>query len=230
MKNEELFDRYAHDYDKVLNDSLTVSGEKKDYFAHGRVAWLLRSLMRLSAPVRTVMDFGCGTGSAFPYLDKILTPQQITGVDVSANSIEEAAKEYKSDKFKFHLIEAFQAHESFDLAYSCCVFHHIPPAQRAENFKYIHQALCPGGIFALWEHNPLNPATQYIVSRCPFDKDAILLSASESKRVLEASGFEVLSIDFLFIFPALLKIFRPLEEYLVKLPLGAQYQVLCKKK
>ena len=44
----------------------------------------------------------------------------------------------------------------------------------------------------------------------------------------EGSG-DIIRIDFLFIFPRALRWFRTLEPLVSKLPLGAQYQVLCRK-
>jgi len=47
--------------------------------------------------------------------------------------------------------------------------------------------------------------------------------------LLRAGGFDVLRTDFLFYFPRVLRLLRGLERLLVRLPLGAQYQVLCRK-
>jgi hypothetical protein len=76
----------------------------------------------------------------------------------------------------------------------------------------------------------MNPGTRYVMSRCVFDKDAITLTPRQSRQLLKSAGFEILRTDFAFIFPRLLKFLRPLEKLLVKLPLGAQYQVLAQKK
>ena len=67
------------------------------------------------------------------------------------------------------------------------------------------------------------------MSRIPFDSDAITLSALEAQRLLKDTGFEILRTDFLFIFPRAFRFLRVLEPYLVRLPFGAQYQVLCRK-
>ncbi len=116
-----------------------------------------------------------------------------------------------------------------DLIYSNGVFHHIPPQQRPGALDFMWRALRPGGIFALWENNPWNPGTRYVMSRIPFDRDAVILSAPEACRMLRASKFEVRRVDFLFIFPRMLSWLRPLERPLSHLPLGAQYQVLARK-
>ena len=47
--------------------------------------------------------------------------------------------------------------------------------------------------------------------------------------LLRNSGFTIVRSDFLFIFPEFLNLFRPLEPWVSKLPLGGQYQVLARK-
>ena len=47
--------------------------------------------------------------------------------------------------------------------------------------------------------------------------------------MLRGGRFAVERTDFLFIFPRVLKFFRPLERRVSRLPLGAQYQVLALK-
>jgi SAM-dependent methyltransferase len=118
---------------------------------------------------------------------------------------------------------------AIDLAFSNGVFHHIRPADRPSTIDYIYRALRPGGIFALWENNPWNPGTRYVMSRIPFDRDTTPLSASETRGLLRAGGFEILRTDYLFVFPRFCSWFRALEPRLSGLPLGAQYQVLCRK-
>jgi hypothetical protein len=66
--------------------------------------------------------------------------------------------------------------------------------------------------------------------RIPFDRDAQPLSSPAARRLLQAGGFEILQTDFWFIFPRKLKWLRGLETGLARWPLGAQYQVLCRKR
>jgi len=67
------------------------------------------------------------------------------------------------------------------------------------------------------------------MSRCPFDEDAILISPREARALLMRAGFEIVRTDFRFIFPRALRGLRKLEDLVYRLPLGAQYQVLCRK-
>jgi SAM-dependent methyltransferase len=223
------FDRYAKNYDEALAQGISVSGEDKDFFARGRVEWLARCLRNLSFDPKSVLDFGCGTGSAAPHLSDVLRPGLISGIDISEQSVDLARRLHGSQLVNFQALRDFKPNANFDLAFCNGVFHHIPVAERAGAVKCIYDSVKPGGLFAFWENNPWNPGTRYVMSRIPFDRDAIMVSAPEARRLLGAGGFEILRTDFLFIFPRLLSWLRGLEPSVSRLPLGAQYQVLCRK-
>ncbi len=223
------FDQYAENYDAALAQGISVSGENKDYFAHGRLAWLSQCLSQRQEQIKTVMDFGCGTGSATPYLFEVIGAESVLGLDISASSLQMAKQSHGSARTQFLLFDQYQPSGQIDLAFCNGVFHHIPLAERAAAVEYIYRSLRPGGSLALWENNPWNPGTRYVMSRCPFDQEAIALSAPETRRLVCAAGFEYVGTDFLFIFPRMLKWFRSLEPLVSRLPLGAQYQVLARK-
>jgi SAM-dependent methyltransferase len=223
------FDRYAGEYDAALARGISVSGENKDFFAKGRVEWTARCLVKLGNHPRQVLDYGCGTGSATPFLTASFEVSALAGVDLSAQSIEIARRDYGSEKAKFMRLDEYKPEGRMDLAFCNGVFHHIPPAERAQAIGVILQSLRPGGFFAFWENNPWNPGTRYVMSRIPFDRDAITLSAIEARGMLRAGGFEILRTDFLFVFPRLMGWFRRFEPLLSGLPFGAQYQILCRK-
>ena len=226
---EKLFDRYAGNYELALSNALAPSGESREYFAEGRVEWLKRCLDSLAPRPRNVLDFGCGDGFTTPILHRILGAEMCTGVDVSAKSLDVARKHFATEHIRYEILEDLQAEGQMDLAYCNGVFHHIAPAERADALGLIRDALKPGGLFAFWENNSWNPATRYIISHCPFDKDAILLSPLKARALLKEAGFEILRIDFRFIFPRFLRGLRRLEDLATHLPLGAQYQMLCRK-
>ncbi len=224
------FDAYADNYDEALAMGLSITGEPKEYYALARVWWLAKRLQALKWPVRAVMDFGCGTGSGVPFLFDGLNAKAVHGVDVSAASLETARAVHKRDGTTFALIDGEPIGPTYDLAFCNGVFHHIPVAERHDAAQYVYDALVPGGMFALWENNPWNPGTRYIMSRVPFDKDAITLTPFETRRLLRETGFEILRTDYLFLFPNFLRALRPLERLLAPLPLGGQYLVLARKR
>ena len=230
MTKKAEFDQFAEDYAAALAQGLSVTGEDKEYFAHGRIQWLSSYLKKQpSGKIKAVMDFGCGTGSATPYLFDLLAAESVLGLDISLKSLEVAERTYGSEQAKFLSFDQYQPSEQIDLAFCNGVFHHIPPDERPASVGYIYRSLRPGALFALWENNPWNPGTRYVMSRCPFDHDAITLTPPETKHLVQNGGFEVLRIDFLFIFPQWLRWFRSIEPRVSQLPLGGQYQVLCRK-
>jgi SAM-dependent methyltransferase len=230
MIDHREFDQYAEDYDAALAQGLAVSGEDKNYFAHGRIMWLAECLRQIQERPASVMDFGCGTGSAVSFLFDVIGAESVLGVDTSPKSLEVARRTYDSDRTQFLQLDQYRPGAQFDMAFSNGVFHHIPLAERADAVNYVYRSLRPGGLFSLWENNPWNPGTRYVMSRCPFDHDAITLTSSETRRLLRTGGFEVLRTDFLFVFPRILRSFRAIEPFVSRLPLGAQYQVLCIKR
>ena len=223
------FDAFAGDYDKQLQAGLSLTGETKDYYAQGRARWLASRLAQLQFRPRAVLDYGCGTGSATPFLLKEVGVERVLGVDVSAESIRIARSHFSDAPASFELVDAIAPIASMDLAFCNGVFHHIPPAERAASVQYVFRALRPGGIFAFWENNPWNPGTRYVMKRVAFDRDAIMLTPPESRALLAAAGFHVVRTDFLFIFPAALRALRWLEPMVAGLPLGGQYLVICRK-
>ena len=162
-------------------------------------------------------------------LQEAFHAESVVGVDPSAESIEMASRAYGTSTIKFQRIQQYRPQEEIDLAYCNGVFHHIPISHRLATARYVWQALRPGGIFVFWENNPWNPGTRYVMSRIPFDRDAITLSSSEAKKLLRFAGFAILRTDYLFIFPRLLRLLRSLEPLMSRLPFGTQYQVLCQK-
>lgn len=223
------FDEYALEYDAALARGISVSGENKDYFAQGRVAWLSRCLREIHERPKSVMDFGCGTGSGTPYFFDLLNVESLLGVDSSARSLEVAQRNFGSERARFELFSDYQPSEAIDLTFCNGVFHHIPPAERREAVSYVHRSLRSSGLFAFWENNPWNPGTRYVMSRIPFDRDAITLSPRVARKLLVDGGFQILRTDFQFIFPKALSWFRAIEPHVANFPFGAQYQVLCRK-
>ena len=229
MNDRELFDRYADDYDANLAAALEVSGEDRNFFAKGRVALLSQCLRKLSEKPRFALDFGCGDGSTAPVLREQLDLERVLGVDASPRSIQRARREIEDPDCRFLDMCDYTPDGVCDMAYCNGVFHHISPDERPAAIEFVFRALRAGGIFALWENNPWNPGTRYVMSRCVFDKDALPLAPPECRRILAAAGFRILRTDYAFIFPHALSWLRLLENGVRKLPLGAQYQVLARK-
>ena len=230
MNETAAFDACAKTYDAALNRGISISGESKEYFARTRIEWVSLRLRQHACQPRRVLDYGCGTGGSAPELLHRLAAASVTGVDVSGESVELARQHYAGRDVQFHTLDERQPAGEYDLAYCNGVFHHIEPAHRGRALAYINRALSAGGYFAFWENNPWNPGTRLVMRRIPFDRDARMLSAPGARRLLTDAGFDVVTTDFLFVFPRALASLRPLEPRLTRVPAGAQYMVLCRKR
>jgi hypothetical protein len=83
----------------------------------------------------------------------------------------------------------------------------------------------PGGLVVLFEHNPLNPLTRRVVSRCEFDADAVLARSGTVAGLLDDAGLEVVDRRYILFFPKGGKRIARLERALHRVPFGAQYSV-----
>ena len=223
------FDAFAHDYDAQLQAGLSATGEAKGYYALARARWVAEQLSKIRFRADTILDYGCGTGTATPFLLSEVGAGHVLGVDVSAESIHVAQQQFTGPRASFSLAAELSPAATIDLAFCNGVFHHIVPADRDASAQYVYDALRPGGFFAFWENNPWNPGTRYVMSRIAFDRDAITLTARESRALLRRAGFEVMRTDYLFVFPGALRMLRRFEAAMASLPLGGQYMVLAQK-
>lgn len=223
------FDAFAGDYDAALNQGLALSGEGKDFFAQGRAKWLAECLQSFDLQAGTALDFGCGTGSATPFLFDELGIASLIGTDPSEESLQVARETWSAS----HAVEFSDGSNDLaapaDVGYCNGVFHHIPVLEREAAMQFIARNVRPDGIFSLWENNPWNPVTRYAMSKVPFDADAILVWPWQARRLLREAGFEILRTDYKFFFPNFASGLRPLEPALRWVPMGGQYQVLARR-
>lgn len=223
------FDKISKNYEELLSRGISLSGENSDYFAQNRVYHSAKLHSSKKAESKLIMDFGCGTGGSIEYLLESFTPEQLTAVDVSQKSLDVVMKKYCSSKVITKTTSTLTINEKYDLCFCNGVFHHISPKYRHNTAKIIYDSLKSGGYFYFWENNPWNPATHIVMSRIPFDRNAIKIFPHKAAKMLQTVGFKIKVIHYLFIFPKLLSFLRPLEKIFRRYPFGCQYLVLCQK-
>lgn len=223
------FDKFARDYEALFKPWLRIAGASREHFARSRLEWLASLLAEQRSTPRRVMDFGCGTGISLPLLEEILHAEEVIGLDTSEESLAVASESIGRRSVQLATPTQYVPCQDLDLVFCNGVFHHIPVAERTDAVEYLYRCLRPGGIFALWENNPWNPVQSFAMKHAEIDKNAIPLSPPESRRVVALAGFTVIRTDYLFFFPGRFKWLNPLEKSLIKVPLGAQYQVLARK-
>jgi len=141
-------------------------------------------------------------------------------------SLQIAAQQHAESSVQFLDVEQYVPQGDRDLVFSSGVLHHIAVDERAKRMAVIARSLRPGGICAIWESNPWSLPTRYCIRVNPFDRDAVMLSASNTRRLCRAAGLRVLSTHYQFVFPRFVSALRPMEPYFERFPIGAQYVVL----
>lgn len=224
---EQVFNSCAGVYHQQLVRGLRVSGESPDYFAASRIAATARMAAMSNSTTERVLDFGCGVGTAAKFLLKAFPHAQIIGSDIAQKALDEAKHRHSDSRLAWVRDLSGVAPKSVDLIYCNGVFHHIPPKKRDAIILRLANLLRPGGHFALWENNPWNPGTRWVMSRIEFDRHAICLSPVETWKRLVTGGLNIAAVEHHFFFPRCLAHLRRLERSLRLLPLGAQYVVLA---
>ena len=225
------FDRFADAYDDQHRENVAVTGESPEYFAEYKIRQLREIVDREQIGVSRICDFGSGIGNSVPFFRKYFPDAALTSSDVSERSLTLGKQRYPGDG-SYVLIEDSRIPcetGSFDVAFSACVFHHIPHEEHVTWLKELHRITRPGGLIAIFEHNPLNPLTVHAVNTCPFDENARLIFARGLAKRLSAAGWVSPRIQYNLFFPRALARLRPLEARLGWLPLGAQYVAFARK-
>ncbi len=226
MSNHE-FDSFAANYGEILDETIRFAGEGSAYFD----AYKLRCLRQWCMAPDTkgpVLDFGCGTGSLAGLVAQAFPQVTVHGHDVSRKSLEEARS--KSGALpNLSFFGQLPDEVFYDLIYSANVFHHVSPSSRPDLLRSLGQRLTPGGRIVIFEHNPWNPLTRYVVKTCPFDKGVTLISRPAFVKLARGVAMDVVHSRYIVFFPSFLRFLRKCEPRLGFLPLGAQYMLVLAK-
>lgn len=221
---EAEFDRHSSDYSQTIGEALSVFGKSHDFFVRSKADVLLPALARLgsNAGGLTVLDVGCGVGLVHRYL--VGSVGELHGTDISTASLEVARKANPSVRYMPYdgVTLPYEA-ASFDCAFAICVMHHVPVVQWKDFLREMRRVVRPGGLVMIIEHNPLHPATQWIVRNHPMDANAVLLMPWTLRKLMKAAGIGSLWLRYISFVPFAGKLVRLLERLLSRTPLGTQY-------
>ena len=224
------FDLLADEYSVQHKENVAITGESPEYFSEYKIADLADLLNRLRLPTMNIMDFGSGIGNSLPYFRKYFPGSEITCADVSARSIEIAQSRFPGQENDVQSDESIPLPTaSQDVVFSACVFHHIPHEEHLHWLAELRRITKPGGVLAIYEHNPLNPLTVRAVNTCPLDVNSRLIRGGTLRGRALTSGWKDARVDYKLFFPALLAVLRPMERHLEWLGLGAQYRMMARR-
>ena len=204
----------------MAGQNTSFFGDDYGYFGRYR-SQIVRTFA--GADVDTILDFGCGIGLGVTALREFFPKARIIGCDPSEESLALARK--SEPGCEFLKPNAIAPANQFKVITAVSVFHHIAPSERDSALGYCAERLMPGGHLFIFEHNPFNPVTRHLVSRCELDHNAILLRPAETVARVRQAGFKSVTAQYCLFFPKALAWLRPLESSLGWLPFGGQYYV-----
>ena len=227
------FDSYTESYKEIINRSARLSGERYEYFAELRLRLMQRELASRTGREDgfSILDFGCGIGETALIFRGIFPQSRLTGVDESGESLAKAASLDLAET-RFAAAEGNRlplADEEFDAVYSNGTFHHIPWDRHVDIMGELRRTVKPGGYLFIFENNPRNPLMMQAMNANPFDAGLKAIPPDLLISDGTRAGLSPAGTRFYFFFPRILKVLRPLEKYLGKVPYGAQYYVLFEK-
>lgn len=225
MGTDMHFDRFAGEYEQILDRSIALSGEDSAYFAEYKAKYLRRILPQPF--VGKILEFGCGVGMLAGHLKRWLPATQVDGFDVSEESIRKVDRQLTEQGI--FTSSSTNLTNDYRLIVVANVMHHILREHRQEVVSDLATRLLPGGMLAIFEHNPVNPVTRWVVERCPFDDDAVLLPPAETRSYYAYANLKQLRLDYIVFMPRPLSWLRVMEPWLAWLPVGAQYALIGEK-
>jgi len=224
------FDKITQDYEKQINDALSFGGNEHQFYIDVKRDHLIRIAEKEfgSTDKLHVLDLGCGIGGYHAGLEGRF--EELHGAEISERSIEVARKKYPFVHYAHFEGEHLPyPDDRFDIVFAICVMHHVPPAEWDGFVQEMYRVIKPGGLGLIFEHNPYNPATQYIVRSCEIDKDAVLLRPRHLRAMFRNAGFKDAETRTLLSVPPKGKFLQGLDELLGHLPFGAQYSLVAHK-
>ncbi|MEP6727951.1 MAG: class I SAM-dependent methyltransferase [Bacteroidota bacterium] len=226
ISSTDNFDDFAADYRHLHNKNMKFLGGDSYYFAQAKVRHVRD---HESETALNILDIGCGDGLTAFCMAALLHGCKITGIDISAESIDIAnTKKIPGAVFRtYNGIDFPFAENSFDLLFIAGVLHHVSPVVQARIIEEAHRVLKNGGRIYVFEHNPYNPATRYLVKTCPFDKYAKLIKSGSVISLMKSGQFKNIQSRYTTFFPQnnFFSAFHNVEKKLSWCPFGAQFYV-----
>lgn len=224
------FDEIGGEYGSLVDESISFGGQEHAFYTRRKARALVELATRhLGQPGRlTVLDVGCGVGLTEHELAGAFG--ELHGADHAADALVEAARLNPGVEFRHSTGDRLPYDDAvFDLAFAICALHHVEPRDRVAVMRDIARVVRPGGLVAVFEHNPRNPLTRVAVSRCEFDEGVTLLGRREATRAFHAADLTVVERRYLLFFPFERRWTVPAERALRAVPLGAQHYVVGRR-
>lgn len=187
------------------------------------------------------IDLGCGTAETTEYFqDKF---KYTVGCDYSFGILKFAMQKELEHIFLINsLSEVLPFKEnSFNVAVLFNMIHHIDSNEKLiQTLKEVCRVLKKDGLIVIYEMNPLNPLTRYVINTNEIDSSVNLdgykkslypttFYTWETRSIMKQCGFNIWEQQYLCFFPKFLSFLLPIERFLTKIPIGGLYSVFGMK-
>lgn len=224
------FDVFRDTYEAEVARAISFAGQELDVYVATKARDLVRRVKKARGdPAKLdALDIGCGVGLTDSYL--VQTFRRLHGVDVSAPLVERAIRTNPGVEYAVYSGDRLPYPDaSFDVVFAICVLHHVELGDQMSLVNEFARVTRPGGVALVYEHNPFNPITRLVVSRCRFDEGVVLLYPSGTRRLLTEAGFVAAQTRHIIFSPVRPRLIESAERALGVVPLGAQYVAIARK-
>src|SRR5437762_421130 len=154
------FDQFADEYASIHANNISASGETPEFFARYKILDVAAEFARRGREPQSILDFGSGVGNSLPHFAALFPRASLVCADLSARSLDISRRRFPAITARYVEIPNSSLpfdDAVFDIAFSACVFHHIPHEEHLHWLRELHRVTRSGGMLLIYEHNPLNP-------------------------------------------------------------------------
>jgi len=236
MKINLEFDNYAKNYFKEMSHPLrNIISKDGDYFIEAKYNIIKDAftLIKNSKDGFVAVDIGTGLGLFEHFFNK--ENIKIFALDLSFNMLKIGQLinplKLKGLYFQGDAL-SIPLHENFsDIVFASCVFHHLLEDEIRIVLKEMTRICKQNGLIIVFEHNPYNIITKFVVKTTKLDRNANLLKPEEIIKMMGVSKLNLIEVKY-FLYGNN-KVDAWVEKripFASKFPLGGQFCIIAKKR
>lgn len=209
------------------------------YFVEIKSKHLIRKIKEYYGNVVDLkcLDLGCGTAETIEHYNKEI--KYTVGCDYSFGMLSFGLKKGLEKVFFINSLseELPFKNASFNVVVLYGILHHIDSMEKiSQMISEAYRVLHVNGMIGIYDFNPINPVSRYIVKTCEIDKAVKLdghkslqypstFYAWETREILKKIGFRIWKNEYLIFFPRLFRLFSPLEKVFSQIQIGGMYAI-----
>ena len=236
VEQKQNFDKECETYLQMLEGGIKNTGFDFGYIHEYKVLDLkfeAKKIFDINSNLN-ILDFGCGIGLSLPYLKKSFPNSNLYACDYSKKSVEMCILNNKNIQgltvMPTNGID-LPYEEKFDIIFIANVMRHIPRTNQNTVLQNLKSHLAEDGIILMYEFNPWNPVSLYFYFKEDrnYDPENVrIMSPLYAKKLFKSVNFKDIATKYRFFVPNCFKKLVQIENYLKKVPLGANYYIVAK--